>query len=39
MTASIGPPSSYIGGKQARPDSGYSYAVLDPAGREVGLAG
>ena len=29
----------YIGGKQARPDSGYSYGVLDPAGREVGLAG
>jgi aldehyde dehydrogenase (NAD+) len=29
----------YIGGKQARPDSGYSYAVLDPVGREVGLAG
>ena len=29
----------YVGGKQARPDSGYSYAVLDPAGREVGLAG
>jgi aldehyde dehydrogenase (NAD+) len=29
----------YIGSKQARPDSGYSYAVLDPAGREVGLAG
>ena len=29
----------YIGGKQARPDSGYSYAVLDPTGREVGLAG
>jgi aldehyde dehydrogenase (NAD+) len=28
----------FIGGKQARPDSGYSYAVLDPAGREVGLA-
>jgi aldehyde dehydrogenase (NAD+) len=28
----------YVGGKQARPDSGYSYAVLDPAGREVGLA-
>ena len=28
----------YIGGKQARPDSGYSYAVLDPVGREVGLA-
>jgi aldehyde dehydrogenase (NAD+) len=29
----------YIGGKQARPDSGYSYAVLDPKGREAGLAG
>ena len=29
----------YIGGKQARPDCGYSYAVLDPAGREIGLAG
>jgi aldehyde dehydrogenase (NAD+) len=29
----------YIGGKQTRPDSGYSYAVLDPKGREVGLAG
>ena len=29
----------YVGGKQARPDSGYSYAVLDRAGREVGLAG
>jgi aldehyde dehydrogenase (NAD+) len=29
----------YVGGKQARPDSGYSYAVLDPSGREVGLAG
>jgi aldehyde dehydrogenase (NAD+) len=29
----------FIGGKQARPDSGYSYAVLDPAGREIGLAG
>ena len=29
----------YIGAKQARPDSGYSYAVLDHAGREVGLAG
>ncbi len=27
-----------IGGKQARPDSGYSYCVLDPKGREVGLA-
>ena len=29
----------YVGGKQARPDSGSSYAVLDPKGREVGLAG
>jgi aldehyde dehydrogenase (NAD+) len=29
----------FIGGKQARPDSGYSYAVLDPGGRELGLAG
>jgi aldehyde dehydrogenase (NAD+) len=29
----------YIGGKQARPDSGYSYAVLNPAGKQVGLAG
>ncbi len=29
----------YVGGKQARPDSGYSYAVLDPKGREAGLAG
>ena len=29
----------YVGGKQARPDSGASYAVLDPKGREVGLAG
>ena len=29
----------YVGGKQARPDSGYSYAVLDAGGRELGLAG
>ncbi len=29
----------YIGGKQARPDSGYSYAVLDRKGAAVGLAG
>ncbi|MBV9288328.1 MAG: aldehyde dehydrogenase family protein, partial [Hyphomicrobiales bacterium] len=29
----------YVGGKQTRPDSGYSYAVLDPNGRAVGLAG
>jgi aldehyde dehydrogenase (NAD+) len=30
---------NYVGGKQARPDSGHSYAVLDPQGREIGLAG
>jgi aldehyde dehydrogenase (NAD+) len=29
----------YIGGKQARPDSGYSYAITSPAGKQVGLAG
>jgi aldehyde dehydrogenase (NAD+) len=29
----------YIGGKQARPDSGYSYAVVNPSGKQVGLAG
>jgi aldehyde dehydrogenase (NAD+) len=29
----------YIGGKQARPDSGYSYSVVNPAGKQVGLAG
>jgi aldehyde dehydrogenase (NAD+) len=29
----------FVGGKQARPDSGYSYAVLDSSGRELGLAG
>jgi aldehyde dehydrogenase (NAD+) len=29
----------YVGGKQARPDSGYSYAVLDPKGAEIALAG
>src|SRR6185437_10819339 len=29
----------FIGGKQARPDSGYSYAIVDPSGRELGLAG
>ncbi len=32
-------PKLYIGGKQARPDSGYCYAVLDPKGRQIGLAG
>jgi len=25
----------FIGGKQARPDSGYSYSVLDPKGRSL----
>ena len=29
----------YIGGKQARPDSGYSYSVAGAKGRAVGLAG
>ncbi|MBX3569897.1 MAG: aldehyde dehydrogenase family protein [Rhizobiaceae bacterium] len=29
----------YVGGKQARPDSGYVYAVTGPKGRAVGLAG
>jgi aldehyde dehydrogenase (NAD+) len=29
----------YIGGKQARPDSGYSYAVKDARGRVIGQAG
>jgi aldehyde dehydrogenase (NAD+) len=29
----------FIGGKQARPDSGYSYSVLDPKGRSIGQAG
>jgi aldehyde dehydrogenase (NAD+) len=29
----------YIGGKQARPDSGYSYPVLNPAGKHRGEAG
>ena len=29
----------YIGGKQARPDSGYSYAVYDASGAEAGQAG
>src|ERR1700678_3828486 len=32
-------PKLYIGGKQARPDSGYSYPVLDPAGKHRGEAG
>ena len=29
----------YIGGKQARPDSGYSYEVFSPKGKTLGLAG
>jgi len=29
----------YIGGKQTRPDAGYSYAVIDAAGKVTGQAG
>ncbi len=29
----------YVGGKQARPDSGYSYAVADSQGAAIGQAG
>jgi aldehyde dehydrogenase (NAD+) len=29
----------FIGGKQARPDGGYSYSVLDPKGHSLGQAG
>jgi aldehyde dehydrogenase (NAD+) len=29
----------YVGGKQARPDSGSSYSVLDPKGHSLGQAG
>jgi aldehyde dehydrogenase (NAD+) len=29
----------FIGGKQARPDSGYSYSVLDAKGASIGQAG
>jgi aldehyde dehydrogenase (NAD+) len=32
-------PKLYVGGKQARPDSGYSYPVRAPDGRRVGEAG
>jgi aldehyde dehydrogenase (NAD+) len=32
-------PKLYIGGKQVRPDSGYSLPVLDSAGRHVGEVG
>ena len=28
----------YVGGKQARPDSGYSFSVRDPSGRHIGEA-
>ncbi|MGQ3075225.1 MAG: aldehyde dehydrogenase family protein [Ferrovibrionaceae bacterium] len=29
----------FVGGKQVRPDSGYSYTVTDPKGRSLGQAG
>jgi aldehyde dehydrogenase (NAD+) len=29
----------FIGGKQARPDSGYSYEIINPKGKVIGLAG
>jgi aldehyde dehydrogenase (NAD+) len=32
-------PKLYIGGKQARPDSGYSLPVLDDRGRQIGEVG
>src|SRR5262245_15202973 len=32
-------PKLYIGGKQVRPDSGYSLPVLDAAGEQVGEVG
>jgi aldehyde dehydrogenase (NAD+) len=32
-------PKLYIGGKQARPDSGYSFPVLDAAGQRIGEVG
>ena len=32
-------PKLYIGGKQVRPDSGYSIPVLDAAGRQIGEVG
>jgi aldehyde dehydrogenase (NAD+) len=32
-------PKLYIGGKQVRPDSGYSLPVLDAAGRRIGEVG
>ena len=42
-SASIPPidrtPKLFIGGKQARPDSGYSRAIADPRGRRIGEVG
>jgi aldehyde dehydrogenase (NAD+) len=32
-------PKLYIGGKQVRPDSGYSLPVLDPSGERIGEVG
>ena len=32
-------PKMYIGGKQARPDSGYSDTIVSPDGREIGEVG
>jgi aldehyde dehydrogenase (NAD+) len=32
-------PKLFIGGKQARPDSGYSYPIFSSSGRELGLVG
>jgi aldehyde dehydrogenase (NAD+) len=32
-------PKNYVGGKQARPDSGYSRPVYDPRGRLIGEVG
>jgi aldehyde dehydrogenase (NAD+) len=32
-------PKMYVGGKQARPDGGYSYPVLGPGGERIGEAG
>ncbi len=32
-------PKLYIGGKQARPDSGYSYPILDKQGKRLGEVG
>jgi aldehyde dehydrogenase (NAD+) len=32
-------PKMYVGGKQARPDSGYSYPVVAPDGRQLGEVG